>query len=84
MYKITDGLEPKKLIDIFQKMSSSQNYIIEEALPPSSICLNLRLNILNEVLVAEEQNCGIASQTSREVYNLSITLIQVCETRLAT
>ena len=79
MYKITHGLAPKKLIDIFQKTLSSQNYNLE-ALPQSSICLNLRLNILKKVLVTEEQNCGMASRTSREIHNLSVTLIQVCDT----
>ena len=80
MYKITHGLAPKKLIDIFQKTLSSQNYNLGGSTIQSPICLNLRLNILKKVLVTEEQNCGMASRTSREIHNPSDTLIQVCDT----
>ncbi len=43
---------------------SALQFIIYEALPQSSTCLDLRLTISKKVLVIEEQNCGIASQTS--------------------
>ena len=78
MYKITHGLAPKKLIDIFQKTLSSQNYNLRGS--TTKLYLPIRLNILKKVLVTEEQNCGMASRTSREIYNLSVTLIQVCDT----
>ena len=81
MYKITHGLAPKKLIDIFQKTLSSQNYNLRGSTTKLYL-LNLRLNILKKVSVTEEQNCGMASRTSREIYNLSVTLIQVCNTPL--
>ena len=79
MYKITHGLAPKKLIDIFQKTLSSQNYNLRG----STTMLYLpkpKTEYLKKVLVTEEQNCGMASRKSREIYNLSVTLIQVCDT----
>ena len=78
MYKITHGLAPKKLIDIFEKTLSSQNYNLRGS--TTKLYRPKPKNILKKVLVTEEQNCGMASRTSREICNLSVTLIQVCDT----
>ena len=75
MHKITHGLAPKKLIDIFQKTLSSHNYNLRGSTTKLYLPKPLkRLNILKKVLVTEEQNCGMGSRTSREIYNLSVTL----------
>ena len=74
MYKITYDLAPKELIDIFQK--DVQNYNLRG----STTKLYLpkpETEYLHKVLSTEKQNCEIASQTSREVYNLLVTYSSV-------
>ena len=77
MYKITHGLKPKKLIDIFQKTLLSQNYNLRSSTTKLYLA-KPKTEYLKKgfTVVTEEQNCRMASRTSREIYNLSVNLIQ--------
>ena len=79
MYKITHGLAPKKLIDIFQKTLSSQNYNLRG----STTKLYLpkpKTEYLKKGFSYRGAKLWNGLSDKQRIYNLSVTLIQVCDT----